>query len=235
MPIMNTESVRKKIKQQRIIFNILLFFAAGSVFYWLLLRIGLIFPVTTIPEILCITNCQTEQKIHKPIIENELLYYDQPIEKLIINPVDKQKISLLIEKSKHRLTIYYNLKPIKSYPVVFGANPIGDKRGEGDKRTPEGILQIQDLYPHPQWSKFMWLNYPHPQSWRKHFQAKINGQLAWNIPIGGEVGIHGVLAGGDVMIDARNNWTLGCPSLKNKDVDELYQLVQKGTVVEILP
>ncbi|MFM2061579.1 MAG: hypothetical protein RLZZ507_1249 [Cyanobacteriota bacterium] len=37
------------------------------------------------------------------------------------------------------------------------------------------------------------------------------------------------------MIDAKNNWTLGCPSLKNKDVDELYKFVQKGTVVEILP
>jgi lipoprotein-anchoring transpeptidase ErfK/SrfK len=37
------------------------------------------------------------------------------------------------------------------------------------------------------------------------------------------------------MISDRYNWTLGYPSLKNKDVDELYQWVQKGTVVEILP
>ncbi|WP_413171107.1 L,D-transpeptidase family protein [Anabaena azotica] len=232
---MDTESITKYLKQQRILLNIILFFVAGSVFYGLLLRTGLIFPVTAIPEVLCIANCQLEQKIHKPIIGDELLNYDKSIEKLIINPVNKQNISLLIEKSKHRLTIYYELKPIKSYPVVFGANPTGDKRGEGDRKTPEGILKIQDLYPHPQWSKFMWLNYPHPQSWRKHFQAKINGELAWYIPIGGEVGIHGVPAGTDEMIDARKNWTLGCPSLKNKDVDEIYKFVQKGTIVEILP
>jgi murein L,D-transpeptidase YafK len=232
---MDTESITKYLKQQRILLNIILFFVTGSVFYGLLLRTGLIFPVTAIPEVLCIANCQLEQKIHKPIIGDELLNYDQPIEKLITQPINKQKISLLIEKSKHRLTIYYDLKPIKSYPVVFGANPTGDKRGEGDKKTPEGILQIKDLYPHPQWSKFMWLNYPNNQSWRKHFQAKINGELAWYIPIGGEVGIHGVPAGADEMIDAKNNWTLGCPSLKNKDVDELYKFVQKGTVVEILP
>ncbi|MEA5553209.1 L,D-transpeptidase [Anabaena cylindrica UHCC 0172] len=235
MPIINTEALTKNVKQHGIIFSIPLFFIAGSIFYWLLLRVGLIFPVTEIPEILCIYNCKLEQKIHKPIIGDELLNYDQPIEKLITKPINKQKISILIEKSQHRLTLYYNLSPIKSYPVVFGANPTGDKQREGDKKTPEGILQIQDLYPHPQWSKFMWLNYPHPQSWRKHFQAKINGELAWYIPIGGQVGIHGVPAGADEMIDARNNWTLGCPSLKNKDVDEIYQLVQKGTVVEILP
>lgn len=232
---MNTESITKHLKQQRILLNMILFFVAGSVFYVLLLRIGLIFPVTAIPEVLCITNCQTDKKIHKPIIGNELLNYDQPIEKIITQPIDKNKISILIEKSQHRLTLYYNLAPIKSYPVVFGANPTGDKKREGDKKTPEGILQIKDLYPHPQWSKFMWLNYPNPQSWRKHFQAKINGELAWYLPIGGEVGIHGVPVGADEMIDAKNNWTLGCPSLKNKDVDELYKVVQKGTIVEILP
>ncbi|MBC5793713.1 L,D-transpeptidase [Sphaerospermopsis sp. LEGE 00249] len=232
---MNTESITKYLKQQRILLNIILFFVTGSVFYGLLLRAGLIFPVTEIAEVLCMTNCQTNHKIHKPIIGNELLNYDQPIEKIITEPINKDKISILIEKSQHRLTLYYNLTPIKSYPVVFGANPTGDKKREGDKKTPEGILQIKDLYPHPQWSKFMWLNYPNSQSWRKHFQAKINGELAWYLPIGGEVGIHGVPAGADEMIDAKNNWTLGCPSLKNKDVDELYKVVQKGTIVEILP
>ncbi|WP_235526544.1 L,D-transpeptidase family protein [Nostoc piscinale] len=131
--------------------------------------------------------------------------------------------------------MYYDLKPVKSYPVVFGSNSVGDKYGEGDKRTPEGILKVRDLYPHPQWSKFIWLDYPNGQSWRKHFQAKINGKLAWHIPIGGQVGIHGVPIGTDKMISDRYNWTLGCPSLKNQDVDELYQWVEKDTVVEILP
>ncbi|WP_339378728.1 L,D-transpeptidase [Calothrix sp. NIES-2100] len=78
------------------------------------------------------------------------------------------------------------------------------------------------------------MNYPNAQSWRKHFQAKVNGQLAWDVPVGGEVGIHGVPNGADKMIDDRQNWTLGCPSLKNQDVDELYQWVQVGTVVEIV-
>jgi hypothetical protein len=44
----------------------------------------------------------------------------------------------------------------------------------------------------------------------------------------------GVPQGRDEMIDARQNWTWGCPSLKNQDVDELYKLVKTGTLVEIL-
>jgi murein L,D-transpeptidase YafK len=192
-------------------------------------------PLGQLSQVLCIQKCQPEQRIHTPPVGNQLLNYDKPLERLLTTAPNKQKISLLIEKSKHRLTLYHDLIPVKSYPVVFGTSPIGDKQREGDKRTPEGILTIQDLYPHPQWSKFLWLDYPNTQSWRKHFQAKMRDELAWHIPIGGEVGIHGVPAGTDIMIDDRINWTLGCPSLKNKDVDELYQWVQKGTVVEILP
>jgi hypothetical protein len=47
---MNTESITKYLKQQRILLNIILFFVTGSVFYGLLLRVGLIFPLTEIPE-----------------------------------------------------------------------------------------------------------------------------------------------------------------------------------------
>jgi lipoprotein-anchoring transpeptidase ErfK/SrfK len=41
--------------------------------------------------------------------------------------------------------------------------------------------------------------------------------------------------GKDFLIDRSINWTQGCVSLKNKDVAEVYELVQKGTVVEIVP
>ncbi|MCC5637567.1 L,D-transpeptidase [Nostoc sp. CHAB 5844] len=232
---MKQEPLRKILLHHQQIIIILLLLISGSLLYLLLVRLGLMAPIQEIPQILCIKNCQPEQNFHTPLAGNQLLNYDNPLEQLISKNSNKKKISILIEKSQHRLTLYYDLKPIKSYSVVFGSNSLGDKYGEGDKKTPEGILRIRDLYPHPQWSKFMWLDYPNVQSWQKHFQAKADGKLAWQISIGGEVGIHGVPVGADKMIDDRYNWTLGCPSLKNKDIDELYQWVEKGTVVEILP
>ncbi len=36
------------------------------------------------------------------------------------------------------------------------------------------------------------------------------------------------------VIDNQQNWTLGCPSLKNKDVEELYKVVKIGTLVEVV-
>jgi L,D-transpeptidase catalytic domain len=223
----------------RIIYIALLLAFALSILYWFLVRRGFIFAIAEIPEVLCLQGCPAEEKLHIPPVAKELLNYNKPLPELLGTTIDKQKISLLIEKYKHRLTVYYDLKPIKSYPVVFGGNPTGDKFKEGDKKTPEGILRVRDLYPHPVWSKFIWLNYPNPSSWRKHFQAKFqaksNGKVAWSDSIGGEVGIHGVPEDGDNAIDARNNWTLGCPSLKNKDVEEIYQWVKVGTIVEIVP
>jgi murein L,D-transpeptidase YafK len=232
---MKQEPLKKISLHRQQIIIILLLLISGSSLYLLLVRLGFIAPLTELPQVLCIENCQPNQNFHTPLAGNQLLNYDQSLEQLISKTNNKNKISVLIEKSKHRLTLYYDQKPVKSYPVVFGANSLGDKYGEGDTRTPEGILRIRDLYPHPQWSKFIWLDYPNVQSWRKHFQAKVDGKVAWQIPIGGEVGIHGVPAGTDKMIDDRYNWTLGCPSLKNKDVNELYQWVAKGTIVEILP
>jgi hypothetical protein len=177
--------------------------------------------------------CPAEVTLHRPPAITTLLNGGQALQTLLPREFDRTKTSILIQKSSHRLTLYYDQQPVKSYAVVFG-DPQGDKRREGDRKTPEGILRIQDKYPHPKWSKFLWLDYPNAQSQCKHDRAKQQGEIPWTSGIGGEVGIHGVPQGSDALVDNRENWTLGCPSLKTKDVDELYDAVQLGTIVEIV-
>jgi hypothetical protein len=177
--------------------------------------------------------CPADATLHRPPAKTTLLNANQPLQQLLPRAFDRIKTSILIEKSNHRLTLYYDQQPIKSYAVVFG-DPQGDKRREGDRKTPEGLLRVQDKYPHPQWSKFLWLDYPNAQSQCKHDRAKQRGEIPVSSGIGGEVGIHGVPIGADEWINQRRNWTLGCPSLKTKDVDELYEVVEIGTIVEIV-
>lgn len=154
---------------------------------------------------------------------------------LLGESVDRTKVSLLIEKSQHRVTVFYDLEPVKAYEAVFGTVPTGDKRIEGDRKTPGGIFRIRDLYPHDECSKFIWLDYPTPQSWRRYWRAKLSGEIGVLSTVGGQVGIHGVPEGADGFIDTRSNWTWSCISLKNADVDEIYDYVTQGAVVEIVP
>lgn len=144
-------------------------------------------------------------------------------------------ITLLIRKSSHELVVRQGGKRLRTYPVVLGGNPISDKLREGDNCTPEGTFRVRGKYTHRAWDRFLWLDYPTADSWRKHRAAKRAGMLKPTDRIGGQIGIHGVPAGRDHWIDDGSNWTLGCVSLKRADIEELYSVVKRGTVVKIVP
>ncbi|NJK86235.1 MAG: L,D-transpeptidase [Bacteroidales bacterium] len=146
---------------------------------------------------------------------------------------EKQKIKVIINKSAYKLTLMIDSMIIKEYPVVFGGNPIDDKRMEGDNCTPEGNFKMISKYAHEKWSKFIWINYPTEQSWIKHNTAKKNGEIPECAKIGGQIGIHGVPKGTDIMIDFKINWTLGCISMKNKDIHEIFPYINQTTGIII--
>lgn len=230
----NQEVVNGIDKRKQTLLSLTMLVIVLGIFYFVLSRRGFLIPLSDVPSFLCFT-CQSEPSVGNLKEGENLLNYERSLKELLGSKVEKDNISLLVEKSKYRLTVFDSGKAIKSYPVVFGGNPKGDKLHEGDQKTPEGIFRVKDFYPHADWSKFIWLDYPTPTSWRKHFKAKLAGEIDFALPIGGEIGIHGVPSGGDVLIDGGSNWTLGCVSLKNRDVDEIYEFVKVGTVVEIVP
>ncbi len=177
--------------------------------------------------------CSALTALHAPPV---LLNYEEPLSALVeTRPLDTSKTALRIDKSDHRLTLYYDRQPLKAYPVVFGAEPTGDKLYDGDERTPEGEFAIRDRYLHPNWSRFLWLNYPTADSRAKHQQAKHAGRIPDTAVIGGDIAIHGVPEGRNDLIEQRINWTQGSIALKNPDIEELYQAVRVGTKVTIQP
>lgn len=166
--------------------------------------------------------------------ENKLINYNYSLSKLTKElKINKHNIKIVVSKTKYRLYIMSNNTILKSYPVVFGFNPIDDKLIEGDGCTPEGEFKIKAKYPHKPWSKFIWIDYPNKISFQKHNKAKKDGIISKESKIGGEVGIHGVPQGYDNIIDDKNNWTLGCVSLKTKDINEIYDFINLDTKVLI--
>lgn len=145
----------------------------------------------------------------------------------------KEHLSMRIDKSEYKLSIYGDGRLLKEYPVVFGENPRGDKLMQGDMRTPEGQFKVRAFYPHEKWEKFIWINYPTAQSYQKHKAAKDRGIIPSTASIGGEIGIHGVPDDKNYAITERQNWTLGCIAMKNQDVNELYAFVSKDMKITI--
>ena len=167
---------------------------------------------------------------------NEINEQDESLrDRMEARHLSAQDLHILIDKSDYTLQVKNKDEVLISYDVVFGPDPVNDKRMEGDKRTPEGRFKIRDMYPHRSWSKFIWIDYPNEVSWRKHEESKRTGEIPESARIGGEIGIHGVPERKDGLIDERVNWTLGCISLKNADINELYSCINRETWVEIVP
>lgn len=149
------------------------------------------------------------------------------------NKLDKDKLVISIDKSDYILQVLYADSVLITYPVVFGFNAIDDKKMQGDGATPEGTFKIRSKYPHRSWTYFIWFDYPNDDSQKKFAQRKKDGDIPQDAKIGGEVGIHGVPEGYDSAIDQKNNWTLGCISLKTAHIRDLYHSISDKTVIKI--
>lgn len=143
------------------------------------------------------------------------------------------QVSIIIDKSDYELNVYDEKGWYATYPVVFGNNSLADKRMEGDKNTPEGSFKILNKRVHDKWCRFLSIDYPNEESRQKFNQRKQRGEIPANARIGGGIGIHGTWPHEDFVVDRYKNWTLGCISMKNDDVTELYGYAGSGTRVTI--
>jgi murein L,D-transpeptidase YafK len=142
-------------------------------------------------------------------------------------------ISIIVDKSDYELSVYDDQGWYATYPVVFGNNSLDDKKMEGDKKTPEGTFHIINKKVHDKWFRFLALDYPTKESWEKFNVRKQRGEIPAGARIGGAIGIHGTWPNDDYIVDKYKNWTMGCISMKNDDVLEIYGYTPVGTKVTI--
>ncbi len=157
------------------------------------------------------------------------------LEQVRANNYAAKNLEILIDKSDYTLQVYHKDSLLITYPCVFGFDAVSDKMKEGDGATPEGEFGIRSMYPHRSWSYFIWIDYPNEESWKRFRKRKADGTIESSATIGGEVGIHGVPEGTDEMIANRSNWTLGCISLTNKHITDLYKSIGSETKIRIIP
>lgn len=144
----------------------------------------------------------------------------------------KQRVTrILVDKSERLLHVYAGKREIATYSVGLGTSPLGHKQQEGDRRTPEGRYTLDYKNARSTFFKSMHISYPNAAD-------KANAKRL------------GVSAGGDIMIHGQANdpvaraaidryplpdWTYGCISMKNEELQKLWDVVSIPTPIQILP
>jgi murein L,D-transpeptidase YafK len=142
---------------------------------------------------------------------------------------------IVVDKVDKQLVLYRHGKPAKSYPVVLG-RVRGRKLYESDRRTPSGLYRVTAKRSHAKYDRFLDLDYPNAQDVAQYRAALASGLVPAKYRgsiygPGGLVGIHG--SDDENLNRLGIDWTLGCVSLANRDIEDLYREVDEGTSVLI--
>lgn len=136
---------------------------------------------------------------------------------------------VVVKKSEARLYLERDGKAFASFKAVFGGQPRGHKQQEGDERTPEGRYVLDSKNAKSAYYKAIHISYPNA-----HDTASANAR---GVAPGGFIMVHGQKRGFGWLapLAQQFNWTDGCVAVSNEDMDIIWQTVDVGTPIEILP
>jgi murein L,D-transpeptidase YafK len=145
-----------------------------------------------------------------------------------INKTSKVDL-VVVNKSASRMSIMRDGKTIKSYLIAMGDAPNGHKLKEGDQRTPQGRYFLDYKKSDSAFYKSIHISYPNEED---RLRADALG-----ISPGGMIMIHGENPKSTLPPEEaqKYNWTNGCIAVTNKEMDELWRMIEPGTPIEIWP
>ena len=134
-----------------------------------------------------------------------------------------QVTSIEVHKADRRMYLLHGSEVLKTYKVRLGGNPIGPKQFEGDQKTPEGAYLITHRNPNSAYHLSLGVSYPN--------QADRDFAKSQNKRPGGDIFIHG----GPKEWFAGRDWTAGCIAVSDREMEEIFAMVNPGVQINIYP
>ncbi len=134
---------------------------------------------------------------------------------------------IILDKSEKKVFLIKEGKKIREYDARMGSAP-GKKEYEGDNRTPEGSYFIANKNPNSQYFLSLLVSYPNAYDIAK---AKSLGKNP-----GSAIMIHGMPNEANWIERFKNqyeDWTAGCIAVRDKDMVEIYSMIDVGTPILI--
>lgn len=136
---------------------------------------------------------------------------------------------VVIEKAARKLHLFQNGKAFRTFRIALGIRPTGDKKREGDFKTPEGKYVLDKRNSNSDFFLSIHVSYPDSTDLR-------------------EANALGVNPGGAIMIHGQPNeptrseayyrtqdWTNGCIAVSNSDMIDIWLMTDENTPIEIRP
>jgi murein L,D-transpeptidase YafK len=136
---------------------------------------------------------------------------------------------VVIDKSDRVLQLMKGGEVFRTFKIALGIRPEGDKREEGDFKTPEGRYMLDTRNPKSDFFLSIHVSYPDVND-RREARAR------------------GVNPGGAIMIHGQPNeptrseeyyrsqdWTNGCIAVSNSDMIDIWLMTPDNTPIEIRP
>ncbi len=131
---------------------------------------------------------------------------------------------VVVMKSQRKLHLFSEDALLKSYNIDLGFAPEGHKTREGDGRTPEGRYYIDRKNPNSAFHLSLGISYPNEADRAAAREAGVSP--------GGDIFIHGARRPGDKR---GPDWTAGCISVSDREIEEIYSMIDVGIVIDLFP
>jgi len=144
-------------------------------------------------------------------------------------PVFVKADLVVVHKAKRTLELWAKGEKIAKYRIALGFNPVGPKEYEGDGKTPEGVYTIIRRNEASHYYKSLQLDYPNA--------ADVAAAKAKGLTPGGLIMIHGLPnnKSAERVGHPDRDWTDGCIALDNPEMQNIWNRVDVGTAVLVMP
>ncbi len=134
---------------------------------------------------------------------------------------------ILILKSEHLLILQQHGRVLKTYHIALGRGDLSPKHQQGDHRTPEGSYFVTLKRDPSRFYRALKISYPS--------KSDLEEAKKWGVEPGSNIEIHGLpqWLGWLGPVQHWIDWTDGCITVSNSEIDEIWPLVKVGTPVEI--
>jgi murein L,D-transpeptidase YafK len=142
-------------------------------------------------------------------------------------PDHVQADSIVVEKSKHSMSLFRNGEVLRTYRVALGRGGPEPKSQEGDARTPQGAYYIDSRNPRSSFHRALHVSYPNAPD--------IAAARNRGVSAGSDVMIHGIRNGLGWLgrLHRTVDWTAGCIAVTDREMDEIWRVVPDGTPIVI--